>query len=217
MRNLLAVAAVSASLSLGLTVTAPAWAGSGDSVQDIIDALKPHPGKSRGSRPVVAPPDGDSTVSHSAAAATPVSTAPSPTRTMGGATHVASIQPVAPAAADDRPSLDFNITFASGSAELTPAAVKVLDTLGKALASADLARFKFRIEGHTDTVGTPDSNRELSARRADAVVGYLSRNYSIAADRLEAVGMGQEALLVQTGPGVPEQRNRRVHVVNVSG
>jgi outer membrane protein OmpA-like peptidoglycan-associated protein len=123
----------------------------------------------------------------------------------------------APVVEDDRPSLDFNITFASGSAELTPSAIKILDGLGKALTSADLASSKFRVEGHTDTVGTPESNRELSSRRAAAVVGYLSQHYGITGGRLEAVGMGEEALLVPTGPGVNEQRNRRVHVVNISG
>lgn len=202
MRKVLAVAVVSASLSLGLTVAAPAWAG--DSVQDIIDALKPSAaGKSRGSRPVVAPPVGDTRI---------VPASASNTRARPPAPRAAAVQP----AASDRPSMDFNVTFATGSAELTPAATRILDSLGKALGSTDLAGSKFRIEGHTDTVGTPESNRALSARRAEAVVSYLSRNYNIGPDRLEAVGMGQEALLIATGPGVPEQRNRRVHVVNIS-
>jgi OmpA-OmpF porin, OOP family len=80
-----------------------------------------------------------------------------------------------------------------------------------------LSASKFRIEGHTDTVGAPEANKELSAKRAEAVVGYLSQHYNIAGDRLTAVGMGEDSLLVPTGPNVAEQRNRRVHVVNISG
>jgi OOP family OmpA-OmpF porin len=194
-RNIMAVAAISASLVIGVAYPGSAWPASDTSVQDVIDALKPHPGKSRGSKPVIAPP-GETTA--------PVATAPS-TAMHAPTAHITT----APA--------DFNITFASGSAELTPQAVKVLDTLGKALASNELSNSKFRIEGHTDTVGAPDANKDLSARRATAVVSYLSQHYSIASSRLEAVGMGEEALLVPTGPGVSEQRNRRVHVVNVSG
>lgn len=206
MRNIMAMAVISASLVVGVAYPGIAWSASDSSVQDVIDALKPHPGKSRGSKPVIAPP-GDSVA--------PMATAPTAAM-RAPTTHIASA-PVAAAVEDDHPSLDFNITFASGSADLTPAATKILDILGKALASNDLANSKFRIEGHTDTVGSPELNKDLSARRASAVVAYLSQHFGIAASRLEAVGMGEEALLVPTGPGVAEQKNRRVHVVNVSG
>src|SRR6185437_8988243 len=186
----MAVAAISASLVIGVAYPGSAWPASDTSVQDVIDALKPHPGKSRGSKPVIAPPGSETSP--------PMATAPST------AMHAPTTRVSAPAAAqDDRPSLDFNITFASGSAELTPQATKVLDTLGKALASNELSTSKFRIEGHTDTVGTPEANKDLSTRRATSVVTYLSQHYGIAASRLEAVGMGEEALLVPTGPNVP--------------
>lgn len=206
MRNIVAAAAISTCLVMG--VTYPRMARAQADVQSVIDALKPHPGKSRGSKPVIIPP-GES----SAPAAATVSSGP--IKTQG--THMASVTPAAAAAQDDHPSLDFNITFASGSSDLTPAATKILDTLGKALSSSELSASKFRIEGHTDTVGAPEANKELSAKRAEAVVGYLSQHYNIAGDRLTAVGMGEDSLLVPTGPNVAEQRNRRVHVVNISG
>jgi outer membrane protein OmpA-like peptidoglycan-associated protein len=117
--------------------------------------------------------------------------------------------PVAP------PSVNLTVTFASGSAELTPQAVRTLDELGRALASADLAAFRFRVEGHTDTVGSPMSNQSLSERRAAAVVRFLMTKYGITANRLEAVGMGEAAPLVPTGDEVSEPRNRRVQVVNL--
>ena len=98
---------------------------------------------------------------------------------MGATAKVASAPSARSATeVDDRPSLDFNITFATGSAELTPDAIRILDNLGKALVSTDLATFKFRIEGHTDTVGTPDYNLELSERRANAFITKSTLSYT---------------------------------------
>ena len=48
--------------------------------------------------------------------------------------------------------MNLSVQFRTGSAELTPAARRTLDELGKALSDAQLAPYRFRIEGHTDTV-----------------------------------------------------------------
>jgi outer membrane protein OmpA-like peptidoglycan-associated protein len=122
-----------------------------------------------------------------------------------------------PAAADDAPAIDINILFGNGSAELQPAAIKSLDVLGQALASPDLASSRFRIEGHTDAVGSKDDNRALSARRAAAVVEFLTHKYHIDAKRLESVGKGEDDLLIPTPDEVAEPRNRRVRVINITG
>jgi len=118
-------------------------------------------------------------------------------------------------AATKAPAVSLNIQFATGSADLTPQAIRALDQLGQALGNASLAAYHFRIEGHTDTVGTPDQNKTLSERRAEAVVSYLTSKYQIDASRLQAVGMGEDGLAVSTPANTPEARNRRVLVVNV--
>ena len=112
---------------------------------------------------------------------------------------------------------NLNVPFASGSAEISPAAARVLDELGQALTSANLASYKFRVEGHTDTTGAADMNKALSEQRAAAVTEYLVSKFSIDRARLTPVGMGDEGLLVQTGPGVANAANRRVLVVNLGG
>lgn len=112
------------------------------------------------------------------------------------------------------PSINLNVDFATGSAALTPQAVQALDALGHALSNPSLAAYHFRIEGHTDTVGTAAMNKSLSERRAEAVVDYLSSKYRISASRLQAIGMGEQGLLVPTPDQTPEPRNRRVLVVN---
>jgi OOP family OmpA-OmpF porin len=118
-------------------------------------------------------------------------------------------------AASKPASVSLNIQFATGSDALTPQAVRALDQLGRALATPTLAAYHFRIEGHTDTVGSPDLNKSLSERRAAAVVTYLTSKYQIDPARLQAVGMGEDGLLVSTPDNTPEARNRRVLVVNV--
>jgi len=113
------------------------------------------------------------------------------------------------------PAVDLTVEFATGSADLTPQARASLDHLGHALTSQDLAQYRFRIEGHTDTVGTPPANVALSQRRAESVAAYLEQTYGIAPSRLEAVGLGEGDLAVPTPPQTPNARNRRVKVVNL--
>ena len=123
----------------------------------------------------------------------------------------------APAPAEAMPSASLSVLFASGSAELTPAAVKTLNELGKALTDPRLAGGNFRIEGHTDTVGTMDGNKALSDARAKVVADYLASTYRMDPSKLAPVGMGEEGLLIKTPNQTPEPRNRRVVVVNLGG
>ena len=107
------------------------------------------------------------------------------------------------------------LPFQSGSAALTPEAEKILEALGRALNSSELARYRFRIEGHTDTTGEAPTNLALSERRAATVREHLVARHGIAAARLEALGLGETQLLVQTPDATAEPRNRRVQIVNL--
>jgi outer membrane protein OmpA-like peptidoglycan-associated protein len=145
---------------------------------------------------------------------------PSSTRSITASASTSVARPSASAAAPTAepsagPSVNLTVNFPSGSADLTPAAQASLDALGKALASSELAKFRFRIEGHTDNVGSRDVNLALSQRRAEAVVSYLTTQYNVQSSRLEAVGMGQEQPAIETPPQTPEARNRRVQVINL--
>jgi OOP family OmpA-OmpF porin len=177
------------------------------SADAIINALKPTgnlvTGSTRGIKLGTAP------ASQSSSTAKPVSATSSASRQP--AAHGAAADTSAPAA----PSVNLTVNFPTGSSELTPAARSSLDGLGKALASNDLAEFRFRIEGHTDNVGSREENLSLSQKRAEAVVSYLTSQYNVAPARLEAVGMGQERPLIDTPPQTPEARNRRVQVINL--
>ena len=141
-------------------------------------------------------------------------TAGSPYGTPG--TRTAATQPMAtPQESAVGRSINLTVVFDTDSAQLTPQAMDALDALGRALSNRQLADYRFRIEGHTDTVGTPDYNTALSERRAAAVAAYLTSKFGVAKARLEPVGVGEQGLLVPTPPQTPELRNRRVQIVNL--
>ena len=134
----------------------------------------------------------------------------------GGGAATAGARPAA--ASVGRPaSVSLTVEFATGSAALTAQARHTLDALGKALNDPKLAGDKFRIEGHTDTVGSAAGNLALSQHRAERVAQYLEDRFSIPAARLTPVGMGEQGLAVATPPQTPNAANRRVVVVNLGG
>jgi outer membrane protein OmpA-like peptidoglycan-associated protein len=143
---------------------------------------------------------------------------PEPVPSAGNAVQPAasSVPPGAnPAPAPAPPASDLVVQFANGSAALTPEGIAQIEELAHALSGPRLASYRFRIEGHTDTVGSADYNQALSDQRAAAVLDYLVHHDAIAASRLEAVGYGKTHLLVPTGDQVPEPGNRRVRIVNI--
>nr|WP_315597281.1 OmpA family protein [uncultured Cupriavidus sp.] len=113
-----------------------------------------------------------------------------------------------------KPTLALLITFATNSTVLTPRARAALDKVGRALQSAELSGYKFRVEGHADPRGSADANMELSTARAAAVRNYLSREDGVAPERLSSVGKGSSEPLNTLDPGAPE--NRRVTIIRLS-
>jgi outer membrane protein OmpA-like peptidoglycan-associated protein len=68
-----------------------------------------------------------------------------------------------------------------------------------------------RVEGHTDSRGRADKNRDLSRRRAEAVVRYLVEQGSVPATRLSAEGFGPDRPIVSDARSAADHaRNRRV-------
>ncbi|HWD99301.1 MAG TPA: OmpA family protein, partial [Bryobacteraceae bacterium] len=71
------------------------------------------------------------------------------------------------------------------------------------------------VEGHTDSIGTPEYNMKLSQRRADAVRDYLVTN-GINQANIQAVGLGEANPVASNSTAAGRQQNRRVEMV-VSG
>jgi outer membrane protein OmpA-like peptidoglycan-associated protein len=111
-----------------------------------------------------------------------------------------AVKPAATAA------FDLVVRFKYNSDVLEPDARVNLDEFAKALKTPQLASSSFLVEGHTDATGTPSYNLELSERRAQAVVRYLSER-GVDAAKLAARGYGQNKPVV-ADPFAGE--NRRV-------
>ena len=104
------------------------------------------------------------------------------------------------------------LMFASGSAELKPGALPVLDKIADLL---DGAGKEVEVGGHTDNVPIHTerypTNWELSAARAASVARYLQAR-GIAPERLRAVGYGPYRPIADNATPEGRARNRRVEI-----
>ena len=107
--------------------------------------------------------------------------------------------------------LSFLIVFEFDSAELTETAKQQLDGVAEAVKSSELSGSRFKIEGHTDVIGTEPYNLDLSKRRAQSVYNYLVQVHGISPAKLSAIGVGERDLYNAADPTAEE--NRRVRII----
>ena len=103
----------------------------------------------------------------------------------------------------------FILPFEANATQLGPAAEPVLAEVRAALALLPAAEMV--ITGHTDSVGSAESNDRVSLARAEAVREILVQA-GVARSVIAVVGRGKRELLVPTADGVAEARNRRVEI-----
>lgn len=105
--------------------------------------------------------------------------------------------------------LPAEISFASGSASLTSGARSALDKIANTLAS--YPNSVVFIDGHTDNVGTAESNMRLSIHRAENVADYLSGR-GVNGSRLVARGFGETEPQASNATASGRAENRRVEL-----
>jgi OOP family OmpA-OmpF porin len=103
------------------------------------------------------------------------------------------------------------LNFPSGSSELDAGPIAALETL--AIWLADNPGMTIALVGHTDAVGALDGNIRLSKRRAASVRDRLVEAHGIAANRIEAEGVGYLAPIASNQSDETRGLNRRVEVV----
>jgi outer membrane protein OmpA-like peptidoglycan-associated protein len=107
------------------------------------------------------------------------------------------------------------IKFQTDSAEILPESDEVLTGIGDTMKTHPEIK-KVRVEGHTDSTGNPQYNKELSQRRAEAVSEWLTR-HGVDKGRLQSVGIGQERPIDTNATEDGRRNNRRVEFHIVEG
>jgi outer membrane protein OmpA-like peptidoglycan-associated protein len=111
------------------------------------------------------------------------------------------------------PTIALDVKFELDSTALSPEAKELVKNLAAAVNSEQLKKYKFRLEGHTDSTGSAAYNLALSKRRAESVRNYMVQAFGVPSSRLEAVGYGLQRPL---DPANPESGvNRRVQVMTL--
>lgn len=102
------------------------------------------------------------------------------------------------------------VHFAFDSAKLRPDAEQQLQQAVRKL--RDNRSANVDVIGHTDSTGPASYNEDLSMRRAQSVVDYLTNN-GVDASRLEASGRGENDPIASNDTKEGRAQNRRVELV----
>jgi len=105
----------------------------------------------------------------------------------------------------------YGILFDTNKADLKPDSAAALVEIGKLMAGD--STLKLLVVGHTDAVGAFEPNRELSQRRATAVVSALVAQYGVPAARLSSFGASFAAPVASNADEAGRSKNRRVELV----
>lgn len=105
-------------------------------------------------------------------------------------------------------SIEMRVEFATNSAEVREAYMSEIKKVADFMNQFD--RTQVTVEGHTDNTGAAAYNQDLSQRRADSVRQILINRFGLSADRVEAVGYGEERPTASNDTAEGRELNRRV-------
>ncbi len=109
-----------------------------------------------------------------------------------------------------KPLSDMSVTFGFDKAELTAADKKQLDSFVSTIMGA--RGYILEVTGGTDSIGDAQYNYQLSQRRADAVVNYLSGKHNIPPHKFFLVGIGKDVQVASDRTAAGRAKNRRVEI-----
>ena len=109
---------------------------------------------------------------------------------------------------DEKIEILQSVLFESSMDVIRPESVKVLASVANVLRGHPEIT-KVRVEGHTDSAGPADYNLDLSQKRAQAVLSWLTAN-GVEASRLEAKGFGPSQSIADNASPDGRAKNRRV-------
>jgi OOP family OmpA-OmpF porin len=125
-------------------------------------------------------------------------------------TNVASLAGTVENLDNYKPVAESSVHFGFDKADLTSKAKDALDQLGGQITTTK--HYIVEVEGSTDSTGDSDYNYQLSKRRADAVIQYLSDKYQIPAHKVFLIGLGKDKPVEKNATSEGRAKNRRVDV-----
>jgi OOP family OmpA-OmpF porin len=102
------------------------------------------------------------------------------------------------------------IRFETASAELNKESLALLDHLIEVVQRCREATIE--VAGHTDSQGSPESNLDLSKRRAEAVTSYISQA-GVDTSRITSAGYGETKPVASNDTPEGRAQNRRIEFV----
>lgn len=107
-------------------------------------------------------------------------------------------------------SVALYINFETGKSEIKSESMAIVDQIAQMMeANPDL---RISIEGHTDNVGSPASNKTLSENRAKSVMNAVAAK-GVEKSRMTSKGWGQEKPVDTNTSETGRAKNRRVEIV----
>ena len=100
------------------------------------------------------------------------------------------------------------ILFALNRAKLTESDIQRLDQLAQTVGS--LKHYVIQIQGYTDKTGPKEYNLQLSQKRANAVIRYLTTNGKVPLVRIYSMGYGESDPAASNSTRKGREQNRRV-------
>jgi outer membrane protein OmpA-like peptidoglycan-associated protein len=107
-----------------------------------------------------------------------------------------------------KPDQRATILFGFNRATLTEADMQRLDQLASTVSS--LKHYVIQIQGYTDKTGPKEYNLQLSQKRANAVIRYLTTNGKVPLVRIYSMGYGESDPAAPNATRKGRELNRRV-------
>jgi len=103
-----------------------------------------------------------------------------------------------------------NLLFATNKSTILPISYPFLNELASAI--KDNPEYNVSIIGHTDNVGTKESNQVLSEKRANEVKNFLIKEL-VPTEKITSKGMGESQAIASNDTKEGQAKNRRVEFI----
>jgi OmpA-OmpF porin, OOP family len=105
----------------------------------------------------------------------------------------------------------YGLNFQSGKSVIMPEYFALLRKVKESI--REFPESHILLEGHTDSIGNPSTNKRLSEERAKAVREYVIANMEITREQITAIGYGDTKPVASNKTSEGRELNRRIDIV----